>query len=193
MQEEFYGAILPALPYCAAGLLFLWAVFRPGRSVKKMPVKIAPPGCRLFYTDQKETKKRANVVYGEILFGRRYGLKGKPDYIFQHVVTGSLVPVEIKSGSIGESTVPHSGDKMQLIAYFLLLEDVFHKKPRYGRLVYRDCMFEIKNTAAHRRQAKKTLTAMRRMLRTGEGEAAPQYAKCRRCICQGTVCRFCEK
>ena len=105
---------------------------------------------------------------------------------------GRIVPVELKSGCIGEAEEPHHGDFLQLAAYFLILEDVYGKRPAYGRLVYRDYMFEIKNTARVRREVLKTVQEMRQMLRDGIAEPKPSFAHCRPCVCNGTVCQFSE-
>ena len=100
------------------------------------------------------------------------------------------MPVELKSGRIGDAPEPHRGDYLQLAAYFLLLEDVYGKRPRFGRLVYADYMFEIRNTAGVRREVLRTMAEMRQMLETGEGRAECSFIHCRHCVCNGTVCEF---
>ena len=119
-------------------------------------------------------------------------LQGRPDYVFCSRLLRRIVPVELKSGCIGEAEEPHHGDFLQLAAYFLILEDVYGKRPAYGRLVYRDYMFEIKNTARVRREVLKTVQEMRQMLRDGIAEPKPSFAHCRPCVCNGTVCQFSE-
>ncbi len=103
------------------------------------------------------------------------------------------MPVELKSGRIGDALEPHRGDYLQLAAYFLLLEDVYGKRPRFGRLVYADYMFEVRNTAGVRREVLRTMAEMRRMLETGEGHAESSFVHCRHCVCNGTVCEFSER
>ena len=83
-------------------------------------------------------------------------------------------------------------DLLQLVAYFLILEDVYGKKPAFGRLVYQDYMFEIKNTAKIRREVLTIVKEMRAMLQSGVAEPKPSFAHCRPCVCNGTVCQFSE-
>ena len=76
---------------------------------------------------------------------------------------------------------------MQLLAYFLLVEAVYGKKPPYGKLVYSNKTFKIRNTYKHRLMVKNTLRDMHLMLegkyKTNETKS---YIKCRNCICQYT-------
>lgn len=174
-------------------LLFSFVSIRGNWSFKKKPANVTMFGYKMIYTDQKETHKEQNVDYNILLYSSRYDIQGKPDYIFQHIFTGGLVPVEIKSGSIGEAQAPHSGDLLQLAAYFLIIQDIYHRKPRFGYLVYKDYMFQIKNTIKIRKRVKKTLARMRHMLVTGEETANANFATCRYCLCNGTVCEHCKK
>lgn len=145
-------------------------------------------GYRLIYADQKGNKSQKD--FGKLLYSKKYDIQGKPDYIFQKRLGRAIVPVELKSGAIRDGMTPHAGDKMQLATYFLLIEDVYGVRPKYGRLVYRDYMFDIKNTVALRREVRKTLAAMRYMLKTGQGKANCSVAGCRYCVCKGTVCPY---
>lgn len=165
---------------------------RGGGRLRKMPAKDTMPGYALIYADQKGGGA-GQEDFGRLLYSARYGLQGKPDYVFRGRIGGKIVPLELKSGKIGDAPEPHRGDFLQLAAYFLLLEDVYGRKPRFGRLVYADYMFEIKNTAAVRREVLRTMEGMRRMLETGEGRAECSFVHCRHCICNGTVCEFAEK
>ena len=155
---------------CVAVLLVVLLCIRHGRpALKKLTARDDIPGYALLYADRKQDK---NEDFGRIL--------------------GRIVPVELKSGCIGEAEEPHHGDFLQLAAYFLILEDVYGKRPAYGRLVYRDYMFEIKNTARVRREVLKAVQEMRQMLRDGIAEPKPSFAHCRPCVCNGTVCQFSE-
>lgn len=165
---------------------------RGGGGLRKLPAKDSMPGYVLVYADQKGGGI-GQEDFGKLLYSARYGLQGKPDYVFRSRLGGKIVPMELKSGKIGDAPEPHRGDFLQLAAYFLLLEDVYGRKPKFGRLVYADYMFEIRNTAAVRREALRTMEEMRRMLETGEGRAECSFAHCRHCICNGTVCEFTEK
>jgi CRISPR-associated exonuclease Cas4 len=160
---------------------------------KKLPTKQGLFGYDIFYADQKKEQRDSNgLEYGALLYSEKYDIQGKPDYIFKKKYGKALVPVEIKSGFIKEESWPHAGDMMQLAAYFLLIEDVYGIRPRQGRLLYQDYMFIIKNTAAIRKEVKRQIISMRKMLQDGKGEPVCSFAHCRYCVCNGTVCEFCD-
>lgn len=139
------------------------------------------PFASIFYTDESG---------GKLLTATSYGLQGKPDYIFKTWFLGRLIPFEIKSG-MNKEDEPHLGDMMQLAAYFLIVEEVYGKKPPYGKLVYKNKTFKIRNTAKIRRQVKMTLREMRQMLEGDlHSEADPSFMKCKNCVCQKTVCSW---
>lgn len=145
---------------------------------------------KIVYTDQKETVKKPDVVYGKILYSNKYDLKGKPDYIVKKHFSNKILPVELKSGSVKNGDVPYKGDLMQLTAYFLIIEDLYEKRPPFGYLVYSDFSFKVKNTRKLRKECLNNLKNMRKMLETGNGSAQPSYPKCRYCVCKDTVCKF---
>ena len=170
----------------ALGLGFLWtskAIFSPTIKVKQK-VEKGQAFAKLIYTDEKG---------GKLLFAPTYGLKGKPDYIFQSLLTGAYIPFEIKSGKCKEDE-PHPGDLMQLVAYFLIIEELYGKKPPYGKLVYANKTFKVRYTKKLKKELIHTLSAMRQML---EGKchqkAEPSYIKCKNCICKDTVCDWYEE
>lgn len=172
-------------------LAMLFIAFRPPtiRKYRTKP-KNSYHGYRLFYSDQKQTKRKSDVIYSRKLVSETYAISGKPDYIFKSRLGGSYMPVELKSGAIKDGVEPHEGDLMQLAAYFLIIEDLFGKRPRKGLLSYSDYTFEVRNNKRLRKHLMNTLEEMRTMLVTGEGEAEPGFAKCRHCLCRGTVCEF---
>lgn len=152
--------------------------------VMKNP-KYGVPRSRMIYSDE---------TGGKLLVSEKYELQGKPDYIFQSIINKKYIPVEIKSTQLkDDETYPHEGDLMQLVAYFLIIEDVYGSRPKYGRLVYKNRMFIIKNTRALRKQLKRSLREMRQMLVTGVGQAEPSFPKCRNCVSRGTVCKWYDK
>lgn len=161
-------------------------------SVKKYRAKMNMIGYSIIYTDQKDNNKKVNIDYSTILYSVKYDIKGKPDYVFKNKITGALVPVEIKSGSIGDSKMPHKGDMLQLVTYFLIVNEVYGIKPKYGKLIYKDYMFKIRNTSKLRSEVKRTIARMRGMLKNGEEEVNPSFATCRYCVCNGTVCEYCK-
>lgn len=177
----------------AVFLLILCLLLRKGGArLRKLPARDTLPGYVLIYADQKGGAA-GQEDFGKLLYSARYGLQGKPDYVFRRRLGGRVVPVELKSGRIGDALEPHWGDFLQLGAYFLLLEDVYGRRPAFGRLVYADYMFEIRNTAGIRREVLRTMEEMRAMLETGEGRAECSFVHCRHCVCNGTVCEFAPK
>ena len=173
-------------------LLFLLLFVKKGKpNIQKLTARDDVRGYALIYADQKQGKKHEED-FGKLLYSAKYELQGKPDYIFQSPFLKKIVPVELKSGEIDEEEMPHHGDLLQLGAYFLILEDVYGQKPPFGRIVYQDYMFEIKNTAKIRNEVLSTMKEMREMLQYGVGKAKPDFAHCRPCVCNGTVCEFSE-
>jgi CRISPR-associated exonuclease Cas4 len=158
----------------------LGASFRPKYRIKnkrELGVKYASP----IYSDEKGTK---------LLVAPKQQLQGKPDYIFQTWFLKKYIPLEIKSGILKEDE-PHSGDVYQLAAYFLIIEELYGKRPPYGKLVYANKTFIIKNTYKIRKQLKYILTEMRNMLEgKGSLQAEPSFIKCKHCVCKMTVCEF---
>lgn len=97
-----------------------------------------PPG-RVIYSDPKILGAPEKPFYDAEL-----RLTGKPDYL---VAEGeSVVPVEIKSS--WAPSEPHAGHIFQLMAYCLLVERAFGKRPPYGILRYRNRSFAIEYTTA---------------------------------------------
>ncbi|MCD8035878.1 MAG: CRISPR-associated protein Cas4 [Clostridiales bacterium] len=165
-------------------LLLLMTVFGRGgiTEKKKMPRLLM---WKLIYTDMAAEHKREDITYGSILYSEKYDLKGKPDMIYRHRITGDLLPVEIKSG---QTDWPHEGDMLQVGAYMLIVEDIYHKRPKKAVISYKNTQFVVRNTHLLRKNVIDTAERMRRMLETDEEEAEPSFAKCRHCVCNGTVC-----
>ena len=81
-------------------------------------------------------EKFASLVYtdetgGKLLVSEEWDLQGKPDYIFKKWFRNQYIPLEIKSGKAKEDW-PHEGDLMQLLAYFILVEEAYGTRPPYG-------------------------------------------------------------
>ena len=109
----------------------------------------------------------ARVVYSDTgawthvekpLFSRRYRLTGKPDYIVQDE-TGAMIPIEVKPNRTAKQ--PRHSDTMQLMAYGILVEEKFGKRPAFGLLKYRDEVFQIAFTEELRAEFFEILQAMR--------------------------------
>lgn len=170
-------------------LLILFLLRGRGWIMRKVPSSHRMGGYSLIYADQKQ-KGTHEENFGKMLYSAEYDLKGKPDYIYKKRFGKDIVPVELKSGSIGKNPLPHRGDLVQLLAYFLIIEDVYQVRPKFGRLVYRDYMFVVKNTKNLRKEVLAITKEMREMLTNGHGEANPSFVTCRHCVCNGTVCTY---
>ncbi len=172
------------------GLLVLLFLLRRIRqpAIQKKKLRQTMFGYVLIYADQTNGKRAKQENFGKVLYSETYDLRGKPDYIFRKIGSRKIVPVELKSACIGNAPVPHYGDYLQLAAYFLLLEDVYGVRPRFGFLKYQDHMFLIRNQRKMRQEVIQTMQKMRHMLSYGASEPKSNYTKCRYCICRGTVC-----
>lgn len=148
--------------------------------IKKMKPMQPIPGYHTIYCKEKTDTIK--------LYSKKYDLTGKPDYIFKLNWGKSLVPVKLKNKEIGGANKPFSGDILQLAAYFLIIEEVYNTRPKFGRLIYKDWMFEIKNVRYFRDEVKLTLDNMRCMLSTGKGSIRDKYAVCSNCMCKDAVC-----
>jgi CRISPR-associated exonuclease Cas4 len=146
------------------------------------------PGYRLIYSDTRGKHAGAHVLASKLLRSEKDDISGKPDYIYKHRFLNQYIPVEVKSGAVKDSAQPHTGDLLQLGAYFLIIEEVFGVRPRQGRLLYKDAGFIIRNTGRLRKEVRATLYAMRRMLKDGKGTPNVSYVNCRHCVLRGTLC-----
>ena len=106
-------------------------------------------------------------------------LTGKPDYLVDD--HGKIIPVEVKSGWAPPE--PHPGHIYQLLAYCLLVERTYEKRPPYGILRYKNRSFTIDYTPEAERELLALLDEMhaaaaRRNLaaRTTTATAAPTAA-----------------
>lgn len=150
-------------------------------------MKFDVKGYSVFYQDKKSDD--INIITSKMLYSEKYMLKGKPDYILKSNNSESYIPIELKSGNISGESFPHMGDLLQLITYFIIIEEEFLQRPKYGKLIYNDYMFIVKNTKAHRKMVLKTVKDMRKMLKTGKAKnVEPSFMKCKHCVCNNSVC-----
>lgn len=157
-----------------------WRLFRPTIRVKNRK-EIGIKRASSIYSDEKGTK---------MLIAQDLGLQGKPDMIFETWILRSYIPLEIKSGKLKDD-MPHEGDLYQLIIYFILVEAAYGKRPPYGKLVYANKTFKVRNTARLRKMALKKVEEMRAMLDNKyQPQATPNHMKCRHCVCRETVCEW---
>ena len=83
-------------------------------------------------------------------------LTGRPDYLVE--VDGVAVPVEVKSSFAPPE--PYEGHVYQLMAYCLLVEHTYGKRPPYGILRYRNRSFSIEYTPEGERELRLLLDEM---------------------------------
>jgi CRISPR-associated exonuclease Cas4 len=137
------------------------------------------------YLRRRSGLPQGEVIYddssgaaGNALFSRRYGLKGKPDYLLDDE-SGSLIPVEVKSGAAPRTGKPYDSHLMQLAVYFLLVEDALERPVPYGLIRYRDRTLRIANTENLRAELLAVLAQMRRV--QAQGTARRNHNQARRC------------
>lgn len=175
-------------------ILFIFLIKLIRKPITKVSSKLPLLNYSLFYADQKdEDDDDYNNEFGKILYAQNYNLQGKPDYIYRKWFSRQLLPVEIKSGKIGLEPFPRKGDFLQLCAYFLIIEEVYGKKPKYGRLVYSDFTFIIRNKKSLRKEILSIVAEMEQMLEDGIGYEDGTISKCRYCLCRDTVCKHSKK
>ncbi len=119
------------------------------------------------------------VSCDETLVSHTYQLVGRPDYIVK--TDAGPVPVELKSRSCGERG-PYEGEKAQLFAYCLLVEEAWGTSVKSGIIKFRDREWNVPFGDQERRWIIGTLDRMRR----AEGQRDvprdhKQAARCRRC------------
>lgn len=187
---DFKGIMLILLSvFCLLTALF---ILKKRNELVKKKTNYKMSGYRIIYADSSQSVDDENVESGRLLYSERLDIQGKPDFVFKHSITGGIVPVEIKSGNIKDEAMPHLGDLMQLVCYFYIAEEEFGRKVKYGKIIYKDYMFQVKNTARLRKQLEKTTAEMRKMIKCGKAKANADYILCRHCVCAGTVCRYCK-
>ncbi len=153
--------------------------------VKKKP-NLNLPFSKVIYSDDASFTD----VDKQVLTHNGLKIKGKPDYIIK-TFFGNYIPVELKSSNIKDSDFPRDNEVIQLLTYFFLTSENYGKVRR-GFLVYNDYMFVVKNNRKARKLFLNTLFDMEKMLKTGRGACEPSFAKCKYCVCRGTVCEFCD-
>jgi CRISPR-associated exonuclease Cas4 len=125
---------------------------------------------------------------GKPLYSAQYGLAGTPDYVVQ--TAHGPVPVEVKPGRTEDE--PHESHLLQVLAYCLLIEEAWGKRPPYGLLRYSNNTFRVdynRETRAH------LLDVLEEMRRQAQDEPVDRNhnisARCRACgyrpICEQSL------
>ena len=116
---------------------------------------------------------------GRVLVSERYGLVGKPDYLFWD--GGRLIPEEVKPGRPG-GRIYHS-DVLQLAAYALLIEETYGTAAPYGLVRCGTTSHRVNLTPELRQEVLDMLVRMRLAARAPAVE--PNHHSARRCAaCQ---------
>jgi CRISPR-associated exonuclease Cas4 len=122
----------------------------------------------------------------EPLLSRRYGLVGRPDYLVQIEEKGRkfTIPVEVKSRK--RPPALYENHVLQLVAYCLLVEDIYKTTPPYGLLHYADATLKIPFTDQLRDHVLAAADGIRRAQRAPQRAAAVSRShtdggRCRNC------------
>ena len=184
-----YDFIFLKIAAFLAAVLFIFILLKR-KSIVKKKTSFNMFGYNIIYSDTKPKNKKYDVEYGTLLKSDKLDIQGKPDLIFESCFLKRIVPVEIKSGKIKNEAFPHYGDLMQLAAYFVIIEEEYSKKIKYGKLIYNDYMFIVYNTHKLRNELLCVIKDMRSMLNGIEFKTESDFIKCRHCICKMTVCKY---
>jgi CRISPR/Cas system-associated exonuclease Cas4 (RecB family) len=116
----------------------------------------------------------------ETLVSHRYGLKGRPDYIVNNA--NGAFPVEVKSRSCGNRG-PYDGEKAQLFAYCLLVEELTGAAVRFGVIQYANREYRVPFGNRERSYIADLLTRIRQA--KSLAEIGRSHAHARRCLTCG--------
>ncbi len=166
--------IIAVIGLALAGIVLLLLSWRNQRATG-LPIQ------RVVYSDTGKTRR-----IDDTLVSRRYGLVGKPDYVVEE--KDGLVPVEVKPTRRAET--PYLSDVLQLVAYCLLIEDVWGQRPKRGLLRYAEHTFAVDYTPELRDVLLETLDEMR--AQTKAPDVARDHDEPGRCRACG-VREYCEQ
>jgi CRISPR-associated exonuclease Cas4 len=155
-----------ALALVLVALLLLWLSRRQQQSAG-LPVG------RVLYRDPKLVGAPERPLFDPDLM-----LTGKPDYLVEE--KDCIIPVEVKSGWAPPE--PRPGHIYQLLAYCLLVEHTYEKRPPYGILRYKNRSFRIDFTPEAEREVRALLQEMHSDERKKELDRSHQdRSRCDRC------------
>lgn len=172
MRKDAADRILPV----PTGAVFLWQSERQRKAS-------GLPSVRVIYMDTANWRKPEKPLYDPIL-----GLVGRPDYLVEQ--GNMIIPVEVKSRPA--PLAPYDSHIYQLMAYCLLVERTFGRRPAYGILHYADMDFAIEYTPEREQALLDLLAEMQRdHLRTSLPRSHEEPARCLRCgfreICEARL------
>lgn len=165
MFPNWFFTLLPFL-LIALALLFFWISAKLKRST-------GMPDGRIIYADSGQWGKPVKPLYDTAL-----GLTGKPDYLVRKHKT--IIPVEVKS--TWAPTVPYESHKLQLVAYCVLVESYYGRRPPYGLLRYRNRTFRVNFSEELEYQLLDILDEIRELKEQDEAcRSHRQKNRCARC------------
>lgn len=167
--------------------LFLILIYL--RKFSKPSVTRSHSNSKPLFTTLKYTDTKSDRTDSFMLKSEKLKLRGKPDLVYKSIFTRKYFPIELKSGKLGNATVPRDGDLMQLVSYFFILEEYYNCKVPYGKLVYSDSVFIVRNTKYMRKSFLKVINDMRNFkVDKCNFEVNPKV--CSSCSLKHTVCQF---
>lgn len=139
-------------------LLLFWAVIGAillALSFRKKKASGLPEG-QIVYQDTGVQE----FAPSKPLFSEKYKLTGKPDYLVRQ--GNQLIPVEVKSTPAPAQ--PYANHVAQVMAYCLLIEDIYQVIPTHGVIRYTDHSFDIPYTQQEYERLVQIMADMRRKL-----------------------------
>jgi CRISPR-associated exonuclease Cas4 len=126
-QEEILSRflIIIALLWLLGAFIFLYDVLKNSELSNEIRRLHGIYEGKIEYTDKMDKKSR-------LLYSKKYGLRGKPDYIVK--INNKYIPVEVKTGKIPKG--PHFSHIIQIAAYCLLIHDNYKIRPPFGIITY---------------------------------------------------------
>jgi CRISPR-associated exonuclease Cas4 len=177
LEEEVYGSLIAhifeviALLWLIGASVFLYVVLLHSMTASKLREQHGIKEGKIEYVDELDG-------HSKILISKKYGLRGRPDYIIEK--EGNLIPVEVKTGRVPRG--PLFSHILQLAAYCLLMEERYKIKPPYGIIRYNEIQHEIDYTNELENILTSKLEEMREIIRTGEAHRNHKREnKCRGC------------
>lgn len=175
--EELYGTLIAhifevvALIWLIGASFFLYMVLRYSKTAMRLREMYGIGKGVIEYVDAPDEDT-------EMLISKKYGLRGRPDYIIKK--DGNLVPVEVKTGRVPRG--PLFSHIIQLAAYCLLMEDRNNQPPPYGIIRYADVQHEIDYTEDLKNILVSKISDMKKILEGAEAHRNHnRLNKCKGC------------
>jgi CRISPR-associated protein Cas4 len=161
--EELYGALIAhifevvALLWLIGASFFLYMVLRYSQTVTELRKEHGIEKGAIEYVDALDDET-------EMLVSKKYGLRGRPDYVLKK--DGKLIPIEVKTGRVPRG--PLFSHIIQLAAYCLLIEDRYDQPPPYGIIRYAGVQHQIDYTDDLKKILVSKINEMKKVFDGGE-------------------------